>query len=250
MRSRKLREANTTSEIEPGASVAADPDDSCRCSSVRGDQPVHKLDAIAQRAHLPEVGRSWKAWLRLVMVGLLCSGLQSLQTSAQTGQPPNPPSAIGPLVAELRIEGVINPVKARYVARSIERAREAGATLLLVSLDTPGGLVTSMQQIVTALTNAGIPVVGLVEPSTAQATSAGAFILLAADVAAMLPDARVGAAHPVGAGEELNETMATKATNSLSSLAKSLAERRGRSAEAAEAMVRDSVSCTASESYR
>lgn len=131
--------------------------------------------------------------------------------------------------------------------RSIERARAEKASFLLVSIDTPGGLVTSMQQIVSALTNASIPVVGLVEPATAQATSAGAFILLASDLAAMQPDTRVGAAHPVGAGEKLDETMSAKATNSLVSLAKSLAARRGRSESAAEAMVRDSTSYTAKE---
>ena len=156
------------------------------------------------------------------------------------------PSTTGPVV-EIRIEGVINPIQARYVERSIERAKSEGASLLLVSIDTPGGLVTSMQQIVSALTNAGMPVVGLVEPATAQATSAGAFILLATDLAAMQPDTRVGAAHPVGAGEKLDETMSAKATNSLVSLAKSLAARRGRSESAAEAMVRDSTSYTAKE---
>ncbi|HTU59080.1 MAG TPA: nodulation protein NfeD, partial [Polyangiales bacterium] len=168
------------------------------------------------------------------------------------GQPTNvsraeAPSTTKPVIAEIRIEGVINPIQARYVERSIERAKNEGATLLLVSIDTPGGLVTSMQQIVSALTNAGIPVVGLVEPATAQATSAGAFILLATDLAAMQPDTRVGAAHPVGAGEKLDETMSAKATNSLVSLAKSLAARRGRSESAAEAMVRDSTSYTAKE---
>lgn len=151
------------------------------------------------------------------------------------------------MIAELRIEGVINPIQARYVERSIQRAKAEGASLILISIDTPGGLVTSMQQIVSAITNAGVPIVGLVEPSTAQATSAGAFILLATDLAAMQPDTRVGAAHPVGAGEKLDETMSAKATNSLVSLAKSLAARRGRSESAAEAMVRDSTSYTAKE---
>ena len=157
-----------------------------------------------------------------------------------------PPGTSAPIV-ELRIEGTINPVKARYVESSIARTRELGAGLLLVSIDTPGGLVSSMQQIVSSLTNSGLPVIGLVEPSTAQATSAGAFILLASDLAAMQPDTRVGAAHPVGAGEKLDDTMAVKATNSLVSLAKSLAARRGRSESAAEAMVRDSASFTARE---
>ncbi|MET0387759.1 MAG: NfeD family protein [Polyangiales bacterium] len=161
--------------------------------------------------------------------------------------PPAGRTAGTPLVAEIHIDGVINPVAARYVERSVAQARAQGASLILLSIDTPGGLVSSMQQIVSTLTNAGLPVVGLVEPSTAQATSAGAFILLATDLAAMLPDTRVGAAHPVGPGEKLDETMETKATNSLVSLAKSLAARRKRPEAVAEAMVRESVSLTASE---
>ena len=187
------------------------------------------------------MGRTGKLWLCAVSFvwGVL---LQPTNVSRAES-----PGTTGPVVAEIRIEGVINPIQARYVERSIEQAKSQGASLLLVSIDTPGGLVTSMQQIVSALTNAGIPVVGLVEPATAQATSAGAFILLATDLAAMQPDTRVGAAHPVGAGEKLDETMSAKATNSLVSLAKSLAARRGRSESAAEAMVRDSTSYTARE---
>jgi membrane-bound serine protease (ClpP class) len=170
---------------------------------------------------------------------LLSAGAGRAEAPAGVGQ--------GPTVVELHIEGTINPVKARYVQRGIARAHELGATMLLVSLDTPGGLVSSMEQIVSELTNSGLPVIGLVEPSTAQATSAGAFILLASDLAAMQPDTRVGAAHPVGVGEKLDDTMAIKATNSLVSLAKSLAARRGRSESAAESMVRDSTSFTARE---
>jgi len=187
------------------------------------------------------VGRTAKLCLYVVS---FVWGVLVQPTNVSRGEAP---STTRPVIAEIRIEGVINPIQARYVERSIERAKAEGATLLLVSIDTPGGLVTSMQQIVSALTNAGIPVVGLVEPATAQATSAGAFILLATDLAAMQPDTRVGAAHPVGAGEKLDETMSAKATNSLVSLAKSLAARRGRSESAAEAMVRDSTSYTAKE---
>ena len=182
---------------------------------------------------------------RSIFIGFfLASGL-GLGLGLGRAQDSSPPK-VGP-IAELRIDGTINPVKARYVERSIVRARELGASALLVSIDTPGGLVSSMQQIVSSLTNCGLPVIGLVEPATAQATSAGAFILLASDLAAMLPDTRVGAAHPVGAGEKLDDTMAMKATNSLVSLAKSLAARRGRSETAAEAMVKDSASYTARE---
>jgi len=183
---------------------------------------------------------------RAAKLGALAIGLLSwlgCGFAAIAGEPAEPRGGI----AEIRLGGVINPVEARYVERAIAHARRIEARVLIVSIDTPGGLVTSMQQIVSSLTNSGLPVVGFVTPSTAQATSAGAFILLASDLAAMQPDTRVGAAHPVSTGEKLDDTMAVKATNSLVSLAKSLAARRGRSQEAAEAMVRDSVSYTASE---
>jgi membrane-bound serine protease (ClpP class) len=162
---------------------------------------------------------------------------------------PAPPLRAAPSAAIVQVElhGVINPVKVRYLARAIDDAHRRGAGALLVSIDTPGGLVSSMQEIVELITNARLPVIGLVEPSTAQATSAGALVLLATDVAAMLPDTRVGSAHPVGAGQPLRGAVAKKATNSLSALARSLAGRSGRSPEAAEAMVRASVSYTAAE---
>lgn len=149
-----------------------------------------------------------------------------------------------------KIEGVINPIQARHVVRAVERARQEKAEFLLITLDTPGGLVTSMQEIVSSLTNAGLPVIAFVAPRSAQATSAGAFILLAADVAAMARGTRVGAAHPVAAGENLEGAINDKATNSLSSLIRSLAQRRSRPAELAESMVRESVSLTAEEAHQ
>jgi membrane-bound serine protease (ClpP class) len=127
---------------------------------------------------------------------------------------------------------------------------EQGARFLLVTIDTPGGLVASMQQMVAALSNASLPVVTFVEPRSAQATSAGAFVLLAGEVAAMAPGTRVGAAHPVGLGEPLQGPMDAKATNSLASLIASLAERHGRPRDLAEGMVRDSTSYTAEEAHQ
>jgi membrane-bound serine protease (ClpP class) len=149
----------------------------------------------------------------------------------------------------VHVEGVINPVKARLVERAVNQAKQSGARFLLVAIDTPGGLVSSMQEIVGSLTNAGLPVVTFVAPRSAEATSAGAFILLAGDVAAMAPGTRLGAAHPVAAGEALDGVLDEKVTNSLSSLIRSLAERKARPAEAAEDMVRDSTSYTAEQAH-
>jgi len=148
----------------------------------------------------------------------------------------------------VRVSGAINPVKVRLLARALARAQAEHAEFLLVTLDTPGGLVTSMNEMVTALTNASVPVVTYVSPRSAQASSAGAFILLAGDLAAMAPGTRLGAAHPVGeGGKALEGPINEKLTNSLSSLIVSLAERRGRASGEAEAMVRQSTSYTAEQ---
>jgi membrane-bound serine protease (ClpP class) len=148
---------------------------------------------------------------------------------------------------ELRLDGVVNPLKVRHLTRAMERAESEHAKFLLLTIDTPGGLVSSLQEITVAITNSKIPVVGYVEPASAQATSAGAFILLATDVAAMAPSTRVGAAHPVADGKPLEGVMDDKVTNSLASHARSLAERRGRPPAVAESMVRESKSFTEKE---
>jgi membrane-bound serine protease (ClpP class) len=171
-------------------------------------------------------------------VWILATALVAFVHSARAG---------APVVAHVTLDGIINPIKARYITQSIDRARNEGATLVLLSIDTPGGLVSSMQDIVSAITNSKVPVIGLVEPRSAQATSAGALILLSTDVAAMIQDTRMGAAHPVGAGANLEGAIEEKATNSLVSLAKSLANRRGRSVAIAEGIVRESKSYTAAE---
>lgn len=158
-----------------------------------------------------------------------------------------PPASSRPLYVEVRVDGIINPVKAGLVARAVATAKAEGAQLLLVTIDTPGGLVSSMQEIVVALSNSHVPVVTFVEPRSAQATSAGAFVLLAGDLAAMAPGTRLGAAHPVGQGKPLEGVLDQKATSTLAALIKSLAERRGRPAALAEAMVRESTSYTAEE---
>lgn len=161
-----------------------------------------------------------------------------------------PSSAAAAVCIHIRVDGVINPIKARYVHQALEMARARDASFVLMSIDTPGGLVSSMEEIVAGMTNSPVPVVAFVEPATAQATSAGAFLLLAADVAAMAPGTRVGAAHPVGADKNLEGAMEEKATNSLVSLAKSLAVRNGRPESYAESIVRQSASFTVDEAKK
>ena len=153
-------------------------------------------------------------------------------------------------VVHIHVDGVINPIKARYLHQALESARARGAAFVLMSINTPGGLVSSMEDMVSDITNSPLPVVGFVEPPTAQATSAGAFLLLATDVAAMAPGTRVGAAHPVGTDKNLEGAMDEKATNSLVSLAKSLATRHKRPESYAESIVRKSESFTVEEAKK
>ena len=171
----------------------------------------------------------------LIALALLCFVLTEAAHAAR------------PAYVEIRIDGIVNPLKVRHLGRALSRAENERASFVLLTIDTPGGLVSSLQEITVALTNSKVPVVGFVEPESAEATSAGAFILLATDVAAMAPSTRVGAAHPVADGKPLEGVMDEKATNSLASHARSLAERRGRPPAVAESMVRDSKSFTEKE---
>lgn len=148
----------------------------------------------------------------------------------------------------LTIEGPVTPIQARYLARGIRAAEEEGAGLVVLRVASPGGLVDSMNKMVASISNARVPVVAHVAPRTAHAASAGAFLVIAADVAAMAPGTRIGSAHPVGGGgEDLGKSMAEKAVNDLAALARSLARDRGRNETAAVAMVRLSANYTAEE---
>ena len=160
-------------------------------------------------------------------------------------------AATGSHVTVIRIEESINPGTAAFLARGTEQAVKDGAVLIVLELDTPGGLVSSMRTMVKTIMNASIPVVVYVSPSGAQAASAGVFVVMAADVAAMAPGTNIGAAHPVVAGgKEMDETMNTKMVNDLVAFIKSIASRRGRNADWAEEAVRKSVSITAEEALK
>lgn len=153
-------------------------------------------------------------------------------------------------VMVITVNGVINPVSSEYIGKSIKKAVKAGAEALVIELDTPGGLDTSMRIIVKDIVSSEVPVVVFVAPSGARAASAGVFITLAAHVAAMAPGTNTGAAHPVGLGEKMDKTMAEKATNDAAAYIKSLAESKGRNAQWAERAVRESISATESEALK
>ena len=158
-----------------------------------------------------------------------------------------PASGAGSPVVVATYEGVINPVTAEYLHDALAFAEANRAQLLVVKLDTPGGLVTSMQTMVKSIVNAPLPVAVYVSPSGGRAASAGVFITLAGHVAAMAPGTNIGAAHPVAMGGEMDKTMKEKAENDMAASIKTLAEQRGRNVKWAEDAVRKSVSVTEKE---
>ncbi len=153
-------------------------------------------------------------------------------------------------VMVIQVQDVINPVTSEFIEKSIKKANDRAMEALVIMLDTPGGLDTSMRSIIKAINSSDIPVVVYVAPPGARAASAGVFITLAAHVAAMAPGTNIGAAHPVGIGGKMDKTMVEKVTNDAVAYIRSIAERRGRNADWAEQAVRKSVSITASEAVK
>lgn len=150
--------------------------------------------------------------------------------------------------ASLDMDDTVNEVSARYLSRGVDTATDDGAQLVIVLLDTPGGLFSSTRDMVETILNADIPVVVYVSPSGARASSAGTFITASAHVAAMAPSTNIGAASPVaGGGDDLPETLAAKATQDAAAFIRSIAEERGRNAQALEDTVVSAVSYSASE---
>jgi len=151
----------------------------------------------------------------------------------------------------LLINGPIGPVTAEYTIKGIRDANSAGAPVIVIKMDTPGGLMDSMRDIIKEIIGSPVPVAVYVSPGGARAASAGAFITIAAHIAAMAPETNIGAAHPVNAGGgQMDETMAGKVTNDASAYIRSLAEMRGRNVQWAESAVRNSVSATADEALK
>lgn len=178
--------------------------------------------------------------LRLLFLSILVVSLSSIALSEKNNKE----------IVVITINGVINPVAAEYIGKNIDKANEKDAEALIIELDTPGGLDTSMRDIVKDINASKVPVIVFVSPSGSRAASAGVFITLAAHIAAMAPGTNIGAAHPVAIGEKMDKTIAEKATNDAAAYIKSLAEKRGRNAKWAEDAVRKSISATESEALK
>ncbi|HEY7659483.1 MAG TPA: nodulation protein NfeD [Actinomycetota bacterium] len=171
----------------------------------------------------------------LLGIGLAMSALTASGAGAQ---------GTTPIVFEVRIDGVVDPFIANEVEGAVARGEEEGAAAVLVTLDTPGGLDSSMREITQAILNANVPVIGYVSPQGARAASAGTFILLSTHIAAMAPATNVGAAQPVG----LSGAVASdKAVNDAANYIRSIAEATGRNADWAESAVREAESVSAEQ---
>jgi len=148
----------------------------------------------------------------------------------------------------ITVNGVIGPPVAGFIKESIEKCSAKGGEALLILLDTPGGLDTSMRDIIKNIMDASVPVIVYVYPSGARAASAGAIILLSSHIAAMAPGTNVGAAHPVTIGKEkVEKEVVKKAVQDAEAYARSIAMKKGRNVEWAAKAVKESSSITAKD---
>ncbi|MDP3768394.1 MAG: nodulation protein NfeD, partial [Dehalococcoidia bacterium] len=148
----------------------------------------------------------------------------------------------------LTYDGTVDPVMEGYIDRGIDEAEDTDARAVVLRLDTPGGLVSSMEDIVKRINSSQVPVIVYVTPAGGQAASAGTFITMAGHVAAMAPSTRIGAASPVASGgEDIGGTLEEKIKEDLAALITGIAEERGRNAEWAERAVREAVSANTRE---
>src|SRR5438552_4595431 len=179
------------------------------------------------------------ALLSIGAAGALLGGLgPSAAIRAEAASP-----AAAPFVVVGHIEGAINPITARYVARVIDDGASGGAAAVVFTINTPGGLISSTYDITTAFLNASLPIVTYVAPSGARAASAGKFITMAGTVAAMAPATNIGAAHPVdSSGGDIQGDLRLKAENDAVAQITKIAKARGRNEQWAEDAVRKSVS--------
>ena len=186
------------------------------------------------------IARARLSWMLLLVLGTVWGAF----SAGGSVPPPTPGSHVNLIV----IDGGINPAVNDYIRESIQRAHQGNARALIIQLDTPGGLLSSTRSIVKEMLSAPLPVIVYVAPSGAGAGSAGVFITMAGNIAAMAPGTNIGAAHPVaGGGQEVKGVMGEKIENFTASFSETIAQRRGRNTEFAIQAVRRSISITDTE---
>ena len=185
--------------------------------------------------------------IRAAVFGLLmAAGL----LGASFGRGAEPSNLSGPVLI-LEVADAISPGTADYIENGLAEAKKRGAQLVVIRLDTPGGLVTSTRDIVKAIFSSEIPVAVFVGPGGAHAASAGTFITMSAHIAAMAPGTNIGSASPVaGGGNQIEGDARKKAMNDVAAFARAVADRTGRNAEWAESAVREAVSVNEAEALR
>ena len=188
------------------------------------------------RNRLPRRGVLTALAILLAIAAALACGIRTVSASR---------SLAAPVVDVARLDGIIGPGMSRYLLRAIDQATREHALALLIEIDTPGGLLKSMEEITKAQLSSSVPTIAYVSPNGARAASAGVFVVYASNLAAMAPTTHLGAAHPVGVSPGgIDKTELTKITNDAAAEIRGFAIARGRNAAWAEQAVRQSVSIT------
>jgi len=178
---------------------------------------------------------------RLQTIAIAAAALAAVAQAAIAAAP------AAPKVVAVNVGGMVHPVTTEIVSSAIEQARNEHAALVLIRLNTPGGLMDAMRETIEKMLASPVPVVTYVAPSGGRAASAGFFLLEAGDVAAMAPGTASGAAHPVALNGEMDPVMKQKVENDAAAYMRSICVRRGRNAPLAESAVRESKSFTEKE---
>jgi len=190
--------------------------------------------------------------LRRALLGALIAAGAVLAFAARAAAPSPADSPAAATVFELRIDGDIEPILAEYIVNGIEEANRDRASLILITINTPGGLDTSMRSIIQAILQSKVPVVNYVTPTGSRAASAGFFILLSADVAAMSPGTDTGAASPIiaigGQPIQIDDTLHKKIVNEATAYLRSYVAKRGRNVDLAASAVTDAKAFSEKES--
>lgn len=182
--------------------------------------------------------RAW-TWLALG-AALLALGAKAPADTAKAAAAPG-------RVLAVRLDGVVSPVMDDVLRAALERATREDARALMIEVDTPGGLESSMRTMIQRILASEIPVIAWVTPSGAHAASAGVFIVMSCDVAAMSPGTNIGASTPISLSGPMDSTLARKATNDAAAFARTIAAQRGRNVRWAERAVREAISASETE---